>query len=193
MSCSSLRGVRPAACTSPTSGSEIFPSDLTGTDFDTSGSFHTLMASMSSLPIIKLSSCALVAAASAFGVGCAGLGLIGADVGVCDPACAKSPDDANENSVAPNIAIRNHLCCALIPPVPLPWLPLLIVLRLNLLSRFLLPHQKRRVWTLPRLGCRTQERSFDTAQSCRESSDSLRLIAGQLPFDSTPSSAARLR
>src|SRR5580700_666203 len=59
MSFSSFKGVSPAACTSPTRGSEIFPSERTGIEREMSGSFQTLMASTSSLPITKLSSCGL--------------------------------------------------------------------------------------------------------------------------------------
>src|SRR5438309_4001249 len=59
MSCSNWSGVRPVACTSPTSGREIFPSDRTGTAREISGSFQTFTASTSSAPIIKLSSCGL--------------------------------------------------------------------------------------------------------------------------------------
>ena len=65
MSFSRVNGVSPAACTSPTSGSEIFPSDRTGIEREISGSFQTLIASTSSLPITKLSSCGLAAEASA--------------------------------------------------------------------------------------------------------------------------------
>src|ERR1700733_3249736 len=64
MSCSSCKGVRPAACTSPTRGSEILPSDRTGIDRVRSGSFQTLIDKTSSLPITKLSSCACVVLAS---------------------------------------------------------------------------------------------------------------------------------
>src|SRR5580658_10050309 len=62
MSFSSFKGVSPAACTSPTSGSEILPSERTGIEREMSGSFQTLMASTSSLPITKLLSCGLSAA-----------------------------------------------------------------------------------------------------------------------------------
>src|ERR1017187_1710264 len=61
MSFSSCNGVRPAACSSPASGNEIFPSDRTGTDRVTSGSFQTSIVRWSSLPITKLLSCGLVA------------------------------------------------------------------------------------------------------------------------------------
>src|ERR1022692_1448384 len=64
MSFSSFKGVSPAACTSPTSGSEIFPSDRTGIEREISGSFQTLIASTSSLPITKLSSCGFAAETS---------------------------------------------------------------------------------------------------------------------------------
>ena len=53
-----LKRVCPAAWTSPASGSEIFPSDRTGTERETSGSFQTLIASTSSLPIMNVLSCA---------------------------------------------------------------------------------------------------------------------------------------
>jgi hypothetical protein len=43
--------VSPAALISPISGSDIIPSGRTGTAFDISGSFHTLIETTSSAPI----------------------------------------------------------------------------------------------------------------------------------------------
>src|SRR5580704_3389158 len=89
MSDSRRNGVRPAACTSPTSGNEIFPSDRTGIEREISGSFQTLIANTSSLPITKESSCALGAVGSAFWVACAdGAGGVAPRV-----VCAPSPSD----------------------------------------------------------------------------------------------------
>src|SRR3954471_8572087 len=59
ISSSNFRGVRPVACTSPTRGKEILPSERTGMDRDTSGSFQTLMAKTSSFPITNVLSCGL--------------------------------------------------------------------------------------------------------------------------------------
>src|SRR5262249_55471754 len=53
-------GVRPAACTSSSNGIEIFPSGRTGSVAVRSGSFHTLMCSVSSAPItydVEFDSC----------------------------------------------------------------------------------------------------------------------------------------
>src|SRR5579863_4005259 len=72
MSCSNLRGVIPAACTSPTKGKEIFPSDRTGIDREISGSFQTLMARTSSFPMTNVESC--------------GFGASAFEVGACAPA-----------------------------------------------------------------------------------------------------------
>src|SRR3954469_22096822 len=59
ISSSNFRGVRPVACTSPTRGKEILPSERTGIDRDTSGSFQTLIAKTSSFPITNVLSCGL--------------------------------------------------------------------------------------------------------------------------------------
>ena len=50
-------GVKPVALISPISGSVVIPSGRTGTTFDISGSFHTLMLRTSSTPVTKLSGC----------------------------------------------------------------------------------------------------------------------------------------
>ena len=46
-----LDGVFPAACTSPISGNEIFPSDRTGIVRERSASFQTLIAKTSPFPM----------------------------------------------------------------------------------------------------------------------------------------------
>src|SRR5258708_10649257 len=102
MSCSSLSGLRPAACNSPTSGNEILPSDRTGMERETSGSFQTLIANTSSLPITKLSSCGLVAEeASAFCAGCA-VDEAGA---VSEPACPQTAIDTSQHIATPTIPV----------------------------------------------------------------------------------------
>src|SRR6185503_6011435 len=73
-------GVFPAACISPASGSEIFPSERTGTDFVRFGSFQTLIANTSSLPITNFSSWGLsLAIEPDCGVEFASLFSLGAD------------------------------------------------------------------------------------------------------------------
>src|SRR5277367_6051911 len=88
MSCSRFKGVRPAACISPTRGSDILPSDRTGIErCETSGSFQTLIVRISSLPITKLASCGLLAETSEL----CPAGDAGAEAE--DPACAHNQVD----------------------------------------------------------------------------------------------------
>src|ERR1700691_1445909 len=105
MSCSRLNGVRPAACTSPTKGSDILPSDRTGIPrCETSGSFQTLIVRTSSLPITKLLSCGLLAAISEGGVDGTG----------AEPACAHNPVDMRRqtNSSPSHSTLRLFFICA---------------------------------------------------------------------------------
>src|SRR6266852_2383339 len=184
MSCSSFSGVRPVACISPTSGSEIFPSDRTGMDRDTSGSFHTLMAKTSSLPITKLSSCGLGALeGSAFCDDCAA--VVSEAVAVLpDPACAQSAGDNRRQSEAATAPVFQDPLKPFAVAISSRFLLTLCICRLDLLFRFLWPDLKL---PTPRSGVgkgRIPKHSCDIGQSCKALCDSLLPASGRQPSDS---------
>src|SRR5271157_4789342 len=111
-------------------GSEILPSDRTGIDRERSGSFHTLIARTSSLPITKLSSCGLLADAT---IGCAreaiavgaGSSAPGCAAGTCAQAyparkmqTSPQPRRLFQRSIA-SIFTTNLLADRSLPPIPL--------------------------------------------------------------------------
>src|ERR1700733_12341514 len=165
MSCSSCKGVRPAACTSPTRGSEILPSDRTGIDRVRSGSFQTLIDKTSSLPITKLSSCACVVLAS-FCVGSEAVEVAAGGAGVPDVACAQSAFVVSRNIAQTNSAVRHKMPESAAISISLYSAPMLMVPRLNLLFRSLSIQQEPPIWFPKKTKYRIPEHSSGTGQSC---------------------------
>src|ERR1039458_3503703 len=190
ISCSNLSGVCPAACTSPTNGREIFPSDRTGTDRESSGSCQTLIANTSSLPITNVLSCALEKSGL-----CAGCSLCAAEAGgaLGGVVCAHSPVDKASRMTFVKRPFLQELPMIPVIATPLRFWLILMSSRFNLLSRFLYSGPTNSFSCPEGAKGTIPELSSHTAQSCRESYDSLHPTNARLPSDSILSFQGLLR
>src|SRR5580700_115637 len=105
ISTSSFSGVCPAAFTTQKTAYEILPSERTGTDREISFSFHTLIASTSSLPITKVSSWALPAASAAWFATSVFAGAFASGVPLPVAVCA--PSQVGKTAHSSSVPIRS--------------------------------------------------------------------------------------